>query len=350
MTKWAIVPAILAAQSAEVGSGVMGGNAWIFVLVGLLLIPVAFLVLWQRKPQDSAVPATVQKSQGRDHDDGALIQSIREAASSGDRERIEQVLASTNMSAGRRRVVTFSAYDQLARHLLADDDLSDEDSDVLRQAGVALGIDASDAERLLSEAAVDVWVGGITSAIEDKRVTAEEIDMINARASRLRLSMDLSQVMNDKIALFIEYARWEGGDLPNIEAPVQLKPREVCHHVEWTKWLERRVVKERVANVGPVFSIPIVKGLRYRVNLSQPVHVNRNVMHEVDAGQLILTSQRVMFVGSRASKTFAWSSVVSLNPFSDAVEFVRSSGSHPIFPTDDPETLGVKAAAILARA
>ena len=143
---------------------------------------------------------------------------------------------------------------------------------------------------------------------------------------------------------------WELGRLPEVRSPVSLRPSEVCHLVANTIWLERKTVRTRVGYSGLAYTLPIARGLHYRIGNVSPTYNEDVSLVQVDTGKLIFTSQRVIFIGVQGTKSFAWSKVLSVTPWSDAVELARSSGKHPVFPLGDAESAVVIATSILSRA
>ena len=76
----------------------------------------------------------------------------------------------------------------------------------------------------------------------------------------------------------------------------------------------------------------------------------REVLKDVDAGTLVFTSSRVIFVGSRGSKSFKWATVLSVTPYTDAIEIARATGKLPVLMVGDAECTAVMAASLMAKA
>ena len=99
-----------------------------------------------------------------------------------------------------------------------------------------------------------------------------------------------------------------------------------CHITAFATWHEMRTRTERINYGGPVASIRICKGLRYRIGSVQVQRVTRDEMVEIDRGQLYVTNKRIIFNGAKKNSTIRLSALLSFSPYADGVALEKASG------------------------
>lgn len=315
---------------------------WVLV-VGVVIVAVVGYRARKREGLPPAMPSTRSLPP-------EFVAELSGLAQNGDAEGVQRFFAAHEISPRRQKDFAAGVYAELVKQAVADDVVTESEEKQLENAQRALTLSEEEAERIVGTVVMPLISGDVKAAMADRRVTDAELKAIEERAKRLKVSLSLQGSGVKDFDRYIAFSRWERGELPLLDAPIALKSGEQCHFSGPSRWLERRVVKTRVSYSGFSASVPIVKGVRYRVGTLTPVFDEKEVLHEVDSGTLVLTSQRVVFLGRRGAKSFPWKNVLSISPYSDAIEFARSSGKHPIFPVSDPESLGVMSAVLLADA
>lgn len=320
----------------------MTTQAWLAIIIPVLIV--AYL-LFGRGLFRKASKAVVEKI---DPIPDAALKAIADAAVTGDPSAVEAVLRQHAVPERQYERARSTAFMALVQRAVADDVIDDKEAQQLESAKVALRFTEKASTQMIGAVVMPMLEGDVKTAMKDRRITKQELDAIDARAERLKVKLILQGDSTQMFQRFKNYARWELGDLPDVHAPIALQKNERCHYVASARWQERRVRRTRTGYSGFSTSIPIVKGVRYRVGTIRPVYTESEDVVEVDVGTMVYTSKRLIFVGGRGTKTFQWSSVLSITPYSDAVEFARSSGKHPIFALSDGESAAVMATAILS--
>lgn len=100
--------------------------------------------------------------------------------------------------------------------------------------------------------------------------------------------------------------------LPVVDVPISLQKNEVCHWLGDAKWYELRKQTKRVNYSGFTVSIPIMKGVRYRVGSIAPSVQSDEGLTLLDTGQLYVTNKRVFFDGRSKNTTLAYRSLVGV--------------------------------------
>jgi len=116
-----------------------------------------------------------------------------------------------------------------------------------------------------------------------------------------------------------------------LPAPIQigllLSDSEMAYHAVRTTWHQTRVNNYSFA--GPSISIPIIKGVRYRI-ASYDV-VRSEGMTPLSSGVLYVTSKRLLFAGESRNTAVILSRIINLQIFKDALKVDKSTGKSDLF-------------------
>lgn len=115
--------------------------------------------------------------------------------------------------------------------------------------------------------------------------------------------------------------------LPAItDLPIMLQSNEVCFFVADAEWWETRSKTTRVRMSGSSVSIPIAKGVRYRIAEFTPKYEREENLTLIDTGALYLTNKRIFFDGQKKNTSVRWSAVVKVAGFDGGFEVEKGSG------------------------
>lgn len=177
------------------------------------------------------------------------------------------------------------------------------------------------------------WFGGLLLAVVVCFTAAGDI----AKDAKKSRAVEVRQLVEDCLSR---------GVLPVAKCPLLLQKDEQCHFLARGAWCEMRTAKSGSYS-GVSFSVPIVRGVRYRVGSYS--HDTRRELKEIDTGTLYLTNQRLIFNGEQRNAELALTKLVQVRVGSDAIAFERSKGEHVAFKTPDPETLAMVVLAAAGR-
>jgi hypothetical protein len=233
--------------------------------------------------------------------------------------------------------------------VIGDDHLSASDRRKLDGLAEAIRLPKDVADRILLKSQENRLSVAARNAIADERLSPAELADLHALARSLDVELRLDQQTQ---AMFDRYAllwRIENGELPALGVPINLQRGEICHAVADTVWMEMRTRTDRINYGGPVASIRICKGLRYRVGSVRVQRITREELTEVDRGRLYLTNKRVIFDGGKKNTAIRLSALLSFTPFADGVVLEKSSGRAPhLLLTGDVEVFLAVLGAVLA--
>jgi hypothetical protein len=208
-----------------------------------------------------------------------------------------------------------------------DNVISDKDAELLSQVGAQLSLSQVQQDRIRGGVVGSIIQKAFNAAIADRRYTEDEERSILQLCKQLRVSPTFTNTEN--IDRFRMLARVEAGQYPTIEAPVALQKNEQCHFVSSARWAEIRTVTKRVSYSGITTSIRIMKGVRYRTGSVTPHRITQDVLSQLDAGEFLLTSKRVIFRGTRSNKVIPYSGILGFEVYADGIKLEKSSGKPP---------------------
>lgn len=133
---------------------------------------------------------------------------------------------------------------------------------------------------------------------------------------------------------------------PITDLPLNLPASEVCYWQGDVVWCEYRAVTTRIQYHGPVLSIPIMKGLRYRAGVIAPSVERKQQLMPVHHGRLYVTSKRLLLDGDGANVQITWRSVLGVTLFQGGVRIDKGSGKDAFLMI---ERGAEEAAALMAR-
>jgi hypothetical protein len=270
----------------------------------------------------------------------AYLEALREAFA----------LTEQEVQASEREVV-HPRYAVALRDALADARLRDDERASLARLAKQLRLPESVQGELYQRSTRALMDGLLKSSVADRRLSPEELHQLAAVAQHLGVTPDFdkaTEAMLDRYALFW---RIENGDLPSVvveKAP--LEGGETCHSITPAERYERRSDAGGPETEG-IVSVRIARGVYYRVGSVSGARMNRIPLRRVDAGQLLVTNQRVLFEGPQGSMAWRLRDIACYQVYADGIILEPRSGPGPSFTLDgDVELSAVILGAALARA
>jgi len=172
---------------------------------------------------------------------------------------------------------------------------------------------------------------------DDDALDPTEINEIQEYSRELQLSdYDSEEKIRNKFEYFVINGELDNGIFPDIPADFIMQKKEQCLFRNSSVNLsERKQVTKRINYSGPRARIKIAKGLSYNIG-SYNVSTQKE-MQDVDKGigVLNITTKRLLFKSPVKNLTITHSSIVDIEPFSDAVIITKSNGNPLVFRTKD---------------
>jgi len=217
----------------------------------------------------------------------------------GGAARLRKLAAAFDLAVEAETVVlakSRSALAEAARHLIADDDLTDSERAAYASAAESTGIGADEAAAILSMAVEWRMSQEIAAAIADDHLTAEEEARIDTLGHALHARLEIDDVTRDRLAR--AKLRWQvdAGELPEVASPVALPKTERCLYAGYGQALE-----------------PRTRG-------------KQSFTHSYGAGDIVLTTKRILFNGGDKNIAVRLNTVIDFAVYDDGVEVRKATG------------------------
>lgn len=242
-------------------------------------------------------------------------------------------------------------YESLVRRAIADGVVTDAERRQLGSLAAALRLAPHETEAIYRASAGELLQSALDVAIADQRLSPTEFREYSLLAQRLGIDPKLDDATKARLHRYALLWRIENDEMPSIPAAINLQRGETCHFTGGAAWHEMRTRTERVGYSGTSVSIPIVKGVRYRIGHYKPHRVTRQELTPIDSGEFYITNKRVVFDGQHKNAAIRYSSLLGVTPYSDGIKLEKSSGKSPYLLFDgDVELVTVILTSAMARA
>lgn len=245
--------------------------------------------------------------------------------------------------------VTHPRFQMALADVFRDGTVTKEEARELTTLRKALRIDERAAREIWNEDARQILQQTLEQAVSDEQLDSAELAQLELLAKNFRVVIDHDSATQTQLARFRWFWLMENGTFPEVEAPIALHKNEVCHFSCTSTHHEMRSETMQVNYGSPSARIRIMKGVYYRFGSVQAQRITRNVLKQIDSGTLYVTSKRLIFDGMRKNTVIRLSNILTITPYSDALEVEKTSGRNAIFTLGDPEWLSVLLSSLLAQ-
>ena len=185
---------------------------------------------------------------------------------------------------------------EAAAILIADDELGEADRASFAAAAEACGFTPETVAPILAEAASARLKAEIEAAVADGLLTAEEEARIEALGQALGARLEIAPEMQETLRHARRLWQIEAGTPEPVASPIDLPRTEACLFAGYGQVLE-----------------PRTRG-------------RKAFTHSYGAGDIVLTSKRLIFNGGDKNFAIRLNTIVSFEAFDDGVEVRRASG------------------------
>jgi hypothetical protein len=248
----------------------------------------------------------------------AYLRALQQALVLSDKETGE-VFAAASETPLKRRI----------NEAYQDEALSAEEKAALTRLAGQLQVPVATLTRWAQESAQRILHRRADEVLADRRLSPDDEADLRALAARLGAVLtidDATQAVLDKYRLLWQF---ENGILPALPVPLTLQRGEQCHYTTGVSWLEPRTVTRRVAYAGVSASIPIVRGVRFRLGSFAPARHTVDQLTRIDAGPLYVTNKRIILRGASRNITVRLTSVLGFEVYANGLEIQKASGRPP---------------------
>lgn len=195
--------------------------------------------------------------------------------------------------------------------------------DQLRQTAPQTGLAEKDLEKMNADAAQQ----RMSEVIADDLLTPEEEQGFDALLEGLGLSMAEVTEHHPGLAGRFLVAMANSGRLPTVEGSRLMTKRGEVVHLEQAASLMKEVSLRQFVGGYSGWSFPIGKsGIRYRVGSARGhSEVVGTQLQVADAGTLVISSQRAVFIGGKSTMEMPYAKLVGVQVFTDGIRFNLSN-------------------------
>lgn len=127
------------------------------------------------------------------------------------------------------------------------------------------------------------------------------------------------------------YWQLENATLPPIQSPINLQKNESLYYTTSISWYEERTRTVSTSYAGLTKSFRVCKGVSFRVGSVAPSRHSEEYLKLIDAGNVYLTSKRIIFTGEHSNKSIPYTKILDITPYRDGLEIGKDTGRKPFF-------------------
>lgn len=242
-------------------------------------------------------------------------------------------------------------YQNAVAEAVADGSVSKEEKSFLKRLEDQLRMPSEVAAQLASNPSHAVAMKRLAEMMDDHRISPDELAAIARLDSDLNANIEIDPDVHARVLRYSSFWRIENVAVPIVHVAIGLQKGETCHFKGTAQWNELRTKTSRIDYHGPVMSIRIARGLRYRLGSISPSKVTREEITPIDIGTVYFTSKRVIFDGGKRNYSIRFSSLIGIEAFSDAIQLEKATGRSPylVMEEEDVEQAVVILTTLMAR-
>lgn len=175
----------------------------------------------------------------------------------------------------------------------------------------------------------------IDEFINNERYSPEDENQIQKIASNLGVNLSINAETAYSLKKYRLYWQLENAEIPEIQSDITIQKSEKLYFSTFIKWLEQRRVTKRYNYGGPTARIKLAKGVYYRLGSLGVQRTTEDVWQTIDTGQMYLSNKRLIFMGTKGSKTIQINKIFDIKPYRNGVDIQKDSGKSPFLEFED---------------
>lgn len=208
----------------------------------------------------------------------------------------------------------------------------DSAEDVERRVDVLkdqLRLDDQRSTAIYTNAARDIAQKKFDDIVSSKRFTPNEDAQLTVIQDTLGVQINFDQAAQSQLERYRLFSEIEGGKMPIILTDIKLQRGEQCHFVAPAEWHELRSQTVRTEYSGITGNYRIAKGVHFRTGSVAVNRIKRDVLVNVDMGQIYITSNRTIFRGEKGNRVILHRNLLAIDLFADAIKLEKPNGKSP---------------------
>jgi hypothetical protein len=232
-----------------------------------------------------------------------------------------------NHREAKQRAANLQAFKAELLSAARDGVLTDDEAEMLSRQKLELGIQDADFEKWK----IEVYKAAVQGALSDGAIKPAK----EAELARIQTFLGICQaeipiwLFNTIFRSKLLYSLRNEPLIPLTIPNLLLAKDETAFWQEPGSIYEERVVASGYQGGSTGVSIRVAKGVSFRVGSHRGQLVKQTADVAVSAGSLVITNQRLIFIGDRKSFSAKWDKIVSLEPAIDGLRFSESNRQKP---------------------
>ena len=220
-------------------------------------------------------------------------------------------------------------YQRAVRDAVADGILTDQERAFLSRLAADLRLTPGERTKLTVEPAVAALRAKVLSFLSSSRFSHSDITELAAFVNGSGIQNALDHETQGLLQRYATLWQIENNGLPTVQLPIHLGSGEIGHLLAQGEWLELRSRATNYTYAGPVVSIPIMRGVRYRIGSFTPSVMRSDTLTRIDVGDFMVTNKRVLFRGVGRNLSLRVQTLIGIRVFSDGLVIEKASGRSP---------------------
>ena len=176
----------------------------------------------------------------------------------------------------------------------------------------------------------------LESYLKDEMFSPEEESELKQFSEDLKVELTFSDPTVKKLEQYRRFWELRFGNLPQLLSPYS-KEGEKCHARVKALWYNWETVKEHYNYGGPDARFRLARGFFWSAGSVGVPRSKEEVLDLKDQGELLITNQRLHFVGSSHSYSINLKEVLNFEIFSNGLQIQINSGNHPFFEVSEDD-------------
>lgn len=226
-----------------------------------------------------------------------------------------------------KSTINEKAVQKLVAKKYDDKVLTDEEKQEIVGFANYLGLPSTVVEKIRMNIATSLFYAALNEKLNDKLLTPREETELSQSLRDLQIDEEaIKSLMPQKNVKDLAFAKlaWQldNGVFPVIpNPPITIRKYEECYLAFSARLWEQKTVHKGYKSASHGISIPVVKGVRYRVGSGRSVPVKQEVLLK-HPGTLFLTSYRIVFSAGKHSFQIGFNKLLTFDVYSNGIGFV----------------------------
>lgn len=231
------------------------------------------------------------------------------------------------------RAVT-DIYQEAIKGFISKGKITDKNRAYLRELAEYLGLTQQKESDLYQKVARSALIQKFEQVMADGMLSPAEEQEVVACSRSLGVNLTFDAETRRLIAQHKRMWNIRHGQLPVIEANVNLQRGEACYFAVDVKWHETRKQRVAAGYAGPTMRVTIADGMYWNAGAIGVKPITRDTLVHLDSGRALITNKRIIFLGTQKTTSIPIGKILDFTKYTDGVEITKGTGKNPFLNFD----------------